>query len=124
MVSLIEMDQGSQEESSNSLLKIRGGKAFENEKYSVGMLEIPPTGIKYPEVTATDEVLFLIFVVTSAEKDQLGVKIGQMAEEKRLGAGAMFVVPNENMYSLKNYSQTHTVKLTFILVKQDEERPL
>ncbi|ETO27698.1 hypothetical protein RFI_09436 [Reticulomyxa filosa] len=119
MVSLVAMDQGPQEESSDPALKIRGGKAFENKKYSIGMLEIPPNGIKYPEITATDEVTKnTIFIVTSSEKNKLGVKIGQTAEEKLLSIGSVFVVPNENQYSLINHSQTHSVKLTFVLMKQ------
>merc|ERR1712087_809005 len=87
------------------------GKGLEQERFSVGKLEMPPDSDKPAEVSFFTESFF----VHRCERKQLLFKLGEA--EFRLSAGSMFFVPPENEYSLHNLSLTHPVTLVFTLIK-------
>ena len=90
---------------------VRGAGVLEEKGFNCGILEIPPSSEKYPEFSYFTEQFF----VHQCEKKKLLFKLGE--DEFYLSMGTMFFVPPANEYSLRNLSTTHTVQLTFTLIK-------
>lgn len=105
---------GGGQPANNSVSKVRGAKGLEEESFSCGILEIPPSSEKHPEISFFTEQFF----VHKCEAKKLQFKLGD--DEFLLSRGSMFFVPPENEYSLRNLSKTHPVQLIFTLIKQKE----
>jgi len=87
-----------------------GGKMFEEEGFSSGVLSLPPQAVKHFEMAHQSE----IFYVAQCSTNGLELRIHR--SKMKLSQGDSFTVPPSNVYYLKNLS-TKPVLLYFVLVK-------
>jgi quercetin dioxygenase-like cupin family protein len=89
----------------------KGGKMFEEDNFSSGMLILPPGATKFTEVASSTEVFFVV----AGARNTLEICIHNTTW--LLSRGDNFFVPRGNVYLLKNRSDTESIKLYFTLVK-------
>jgi len=91
--------------------QILGGKYLESDLCSAGLLDLPPLSKKDEETSLMTE----IFVVVAWEHKKLKFIIGEKCFY--LSRNCVIHIPDSNLYSLENISQTQSAKLLFILLK-------
>lgn len=88
-----------------------GGLAFSIDGSTTGLLLLPPNALKKLERASSNE----LFHVISCPDDCLELIINKTMV--KLSQGYHFYVPSNNNYSLRNLSNTETIKMIFTLFK-------
>lgn len=89
----------------------QGGKMFEENDFSSGILKLPPMAVKHFEMATQSETFYVAKCATNA----LEFRINR--SKMKLSQGDSFTIPASNVYYLKNLSQTKPALLYFVLVK-------